>query len=219
MLVGHLGAGLAAKAIEPRLKLGTLITAAFLLDIVFWSLSLAGLESVQVPPDYPAHSVLTFSFPWSHSLLGAVVLSVGFAVAWAVMGSRRARRLGAFWDASLLIAAVVFSHWLLDWLVHQPDMLLPGGRLAGLGLWLKQPLALIVELGIVGIGLALLWARTPLQWPRKLAMLVLAIFLSALTVVGAFATAAPPPPAVFALSSLGIILLAIAVGAWADRAR
>jgi len=220
MLVGHVGVGLAAKAVEPRLNLGTLVAAALFLDIVFWALVLAGLETAHVPHDFAARHFLTFDFPWSHSLLMAVLWSFGFAVAWALWGSSRARRLGAFWDGSALLALVVFSHWLADVLVHVPEMpLIPGGVAVGLGLWQHQPLALALELLIAFVGLVALVFRTALGTGRKVVVCALTIVLAALTGFGAYADAPPPSPAILAVSSLGIIALTIAICAWCDRVR
>ena len=52
MLVGHLGAGLAAKAVAPRVGLGTLVAAAFLLDILLWLFVTLHIEGVVVPGDF-----------------------------------------------------------------------------------------------------------------------------------------------------------------------
>ena len=49
MLVGHLGAGLAAKAAAPRVGLGTLMAAAVLLDIVLWLFVAMHIEGASVP--------------------------------------------------------------------------------------------------------------------------------------------------------------------------
>jgi len=36
----------------------------------------------------------------------------------------------------VIVALLVVSHWVLDWLVHRPDLpLYPGGPKVGLGLW------------------------------------------------------------------------------------
>lgn len=220
MLVGHIGVGLAAKSIEPRLKLGTLVCAALFLDIVFWVLVLAGVETVGIPRDASVYHYLTFHFPWSHSLLAAAVWSVVFAVAWAVWGSRRARRLGAFWDASALVALVVFSHWLLDALVHVPDLpLAPGVGAVGLGLWKYQPAALILEFAIAFVALLALVLRTPLHWSRKAGVAVMTVLFAALTALGAYGDTQPPSPHIIALSSLALMFAAIAVCAWCDRGR
>jgi len=85
--------------------------------------------------------------------LGALVLAALYGGAF---GIRWGKRVG------VVLGAVVFSHWLLDLLMHRADMpLLPGGagdfpRL-GFGLWRLPALAGIVELVLVVVGSALYW--------------------------------------------------------------
>ena len=51
------------------------------------------------------------------------------------------------WRASLVVGAAVASHWLLDWVVHRPDLLLWGGSAKhGLALWNFPVVALALEL-------------------------------------------------------------------------
>jgi membrane-bound metal-dependent hydrolase YbcI (DUF457 family) len=97
---------------------------------------------------------------YTHSLLGAILLSVlAGALAWWLWG----RRIG------LVIAAVAFSHWLLDLLVHRADLpILPGnaGNLPqlGFGLWQVPIVAALVELLLV-LGGAFLYYRRASQLP------------------------------------------------------
>lgn len=63
MFVGHLGAGLAAKAVARDVNLGIVMGAALLLCV------LVGWEQMIVPPDYARKYFLLFDIPLSHSLL------------------------------------------------------------------------------------------------------------------------------------------------------
>ena len=82
---------------------------------------------------------------YTHSLLGALVLSAAFgAVAWW----RWDRRLG------LLLSAVAFSHWVLDLIVHRGDMpILPGNAgnlpLLGFGLWRLPMVSIPLEAALL----------------------------------------------------------------------
>lgn len=220
MLVGHLGAGVLAKAIEPRMKLGTLFAAALFADVVFWALVLGGIEHIGVPSDYAAHHLLSFDFPYSHSLIGIFLLSVLFALAWALWGGRRARRHGAYWDGIALILATGLSHWVLDIVVHPGDMpVLPGGPGFGFGLWLHQPAALFVELGFCVIAFAAFALRSPSNAGRKLLVGAVLAVVGGLTLEGAYGSAPAPDVIVIALSSLGVIVISVLVAAWADRSR
>src|SRR5262245_34853334 len=176
MLVGHLGAGLAAKAVEPRLGLGTLFAAAMLLDALLWAMVLIGTEAATVPGDYATQHYLYFNFPYSHSLLAAILWSVVGAIAWAALtrGGQFSGRI--FSRSAVIIALLVFSHWLLDFLVHPSQLpITPGGPTLGFGLWDEQPLGLEVELGVAAAGLLLYLPRAGIVWSRRAVVAALTI--------------------------------------------
>lgn len=87
--------------------------------------------------------------------MGALVLSALFgAVAVRPWGRR----------AGTVLAAVAFSHWVLDLLVHRADLpILPGNAadlpLLGFGLW-RSPTASIVLEAVLLVGGVLLYWRT-----------------------------------------------------------
>jgi hypothetical protein len=111
VFVGHLGAGLAAKAVEPRLGLGALFGAALFADLALWGLVLAGVESVGPPVVAGGARFFTFAFPWSHGALASVAWSaLAGALAWGLAGPRTPRRH----RLAATIAAAVASHFVLD---------------------------------------------------------------------------------------------------------
>lgn len=213
MLVGHLGAGLAAKAAAPRVGLGTLFVAALLLDIILWLFVILKLEGVVVPPDFETRHQLAFNFPWSHSLLGAVVWSAAAAAIWAF--AKGDRRLFAF--APGVIAATVFSHWVLDFLVHPPEMPIWGPGSPSVGLDIGQPLALYVELAVAALGLTIFLVRIPLGIARRASVVGVVVLAAALTTFGAYSTSPPPDMLTLAGVSLLVIFVIVAVAAVADR--
>jgi membrane-bound metal-dependent hydrolase YbcI (DUF457 family) len=145
MFVGHLGAGLVAKAADRKINLGVLFACAMLLDAVLWLLALAGVERMHAPADYARRHYLSFDFPYSHSLLGAIVWAAAAALLW-----RAFARGGGAMTGALIVALAVLSHWVLDALVHPPELTLWGGASprVGFDLWDRQPWALGVELAI-----------------------------------------------------------------------
>jgi membrane-bound metal-dependent hydrolase YbcI (DUF457 family) len=213
MLVGHIGAGLAAKAVAPRIGLGTLIAAALLLDIVLWLFVVLHLEGAAVPGDYAETHRLAFSFPWSHSLLGALFWSAAAAFVWTWSGG--AGKYFAF--APAVVAATVFSHWILDFLVHPAEMPLWGPGAPSVGLGLEQPVALIVELVIAAAGLALFLWRCKASLRRRIAVIGLALATAFLTVFGAVNTTPPGDILTVAGVSLLTLFVIVTIAAIADR--
>lgn len=216
MFAGHIGAALAIGRAERRINVGLFVLAAVWLDLVLWLLVLPGWELVTIPADFSSTHQPRFVFPYSHSLLAGVVWSAGLAGA---MFLPNARRTEMPLRATCLVAAAVFSHWLLDALVHAPELPLAGDSSVklGLGLWRNMPVALAVEAVITAAGLYLFVAGSGLPRARKVALTGLTLLILAFTVAGM--TVAPPPPSVraMALSSLATIAVTCALFAWLGR--
>ena len=213
MLVGHLGAGLAAKAVAPRVGLGTLIASALLLDIVLWLFVILHFEGATVPGDFGTRHMLAFSFPWSHSLLGALIWSAGAAFLWSWSGGE-----GKYFAAApAVISATVFSHWLLDFLVHPAEMPLWGPGAPSVGLGLEQPMAIIVELVVAAAGLGFFLLRSKLGMPRRVAIAGMVVATAALSVAGAFNATPPNEILTVAGTSLLALFVIVSISALADR--
>jgi hypothetical protein len=211
MFAGHIGAAMAIGRAEPRVNVGVFVLAALWLDLVLWLFVLLGWESVAIPADFARTHQPAFVFPYSHGLLAAVGWSLLAGVATAAVRPRR--------GAALWVALAVFSHWLLDALVHGPEMPLAseGSRKVGLGLWHSMPLALAIETLIVLAGLWLFLSAAPLTRARKIGLAALALVALAFTIAGM--TVAPPPPSVTAMaaSSLITIVVVSALAAWLGK--
>lgn len=213
MILGHYGLAFASKRLAPRTSLGTLTFAAQWLDELWPVLLLLGFEHVRPAPGLMAANSLDFSYyPYSHSLLMAIVWSLSIGVAYYLV---RRDRTGA-----LTIGALVVSHWLLDLPMHRPDLpLAPGPSVkVGLGAWNSIPLTVLLELGLLGIGLASYLRRTKSRnrigsWTLWVGVvLLLAVFASGF---------AGPPPAdekTIGLGALGLWIF-VPLFAWADRNR
>ncbi|RPJ25002.1 MAG: permease [Chloroflexi bacterium] len=147
MIAGHFGLAAGIKKIAPRLPLWSLLVATFFLDVVFIFFAAGGLERINpVDPANPnAYGGSLIEAYYTHSLLGALLIS---AIAGLFAGWRWGKRGG------YVIAGVVFSHWILDLMVHRPDLpILPGNfgnlPLLGFGLWQYPAISAIVELALV----------------------------------------------------------------------
>jgi len=136
MYIGHVGAALAAKPGRASVALVVLLVATYTPDWVDAGLCIAGI--------YNPDGVLSHSVPVI--MLFAVV---GFA-AYALT----TRDL----TGGVLVAGVIASHVLLDWITgHKPTW--PGGQMIGLGLYAHPIADLFVE-GVVMVCGALLYGST-----------------------------------------------------------
>jgi membrane-bound metal-dependent hydrolase YbcI (DUF457 family) len=147
MFVGHLALGLVAKRIEPKISLGAWMLAVILADLLCFAFLIVGIEHFDVDPEVARNRFVALNFvrniffAYSHSLLMNAIWAALFAAAY-FLWRRHAR--GAW-----LLFAAVLSHWLLDFIAHNPDMPLAPGTSAvyGLGLWNSIPATLIIEGG------------------------------------------------------------------------
>ena len=213
MFAGHIGAALAIGRAERRVNVGVFMLAALLLDLALWLFVLVGWESVAIPPNFASTHQPEFIFPYSHGLLASVAWSVlAGSVAFAACSSLGRARL----RAATLVFAAVFSHWLLDALVHAPELPVAGATSAkvGLGLWQHMPLALAVEGLILVAGLALFLSGAVLSRARKRWCVALCMLTLVFTVLGM--SVAPPPPSAgaMALSSMVTIAIVCALAYW-----
>lgn len=213
MFVGHFGVGFAAKAAAPRVSLGTLFLAAQLVDLLWPTLLLLGLEKVEIRPGITRVTPLDFvSYPISHSLLMAVVWAGLFSGAYLLLRRHAAGALAVF--------GAVVSHWLLDLATHRPDLPLwpGGGTRVGLGLWDSLPATLVVELALFAAGLALyLRATRPADRTGRFALAGLVAFLLLVHAANLFGAA---PPSVEAIAWVGHAQwLLVAWAYWVDRHR
>jgi hypothetical protein len=208
MLVGHVGAGLAAKRLAPRINLGVLFLAAMWLDALLWIFVLAGLEEVRVPPNFRDAHYLTFSFPYSHGLVASLAWSA------AAFGVARACSWNA--AAGLVVAATVFSHFLLDAIVHVVGLPVLGSQSyrLGLGLWRHTGLELALECLIGALGWWL-YVRSPraARGAARWGLAAIVTLCALLTVAGGLATEPPPDAHVLALVSLATIAI-LSLLAW-----
>lgn len=214
MFIGHFAVAFAAKRVAPKVSLGTLVLAAAFLDVVWPVLVLLGIERFRIAPGFTAVNPFDFTYyPWSHSLLMTFAWSVAFALAYFAASRDRA---GALW-----VAAVVASHWVLDFASHRPDMpLYPGGsEKLGLSLWQSIPATFAVEGLMFAAGIALYVDATKSRdRTGTIAWWTMVGLLLALYIPGPWSS---PPPSENTVAVFGIIALAI-FGPWAywiDRHR
>ena len=144
MFIGHFAPALLARGItEDAPKLGVLFIAAQLVDWAFFTFAIFGIEQLRIVPGITAMNPYDLVFmPYSHSLLATAGWALVFGV---VVGVVLRNMVAAAWGA-----IVVLSHWLLDLLVHRPDLTIAGGEdKYGLGLWNAPNIEMPLEIGLV----------------------------------------------------------------------
>ena len=111
--IGHFAAGFAAKIAAPQVPLWAYLVASETNDLLYFLFTSTGLEKkVATTMDFTrgVRYLEPGSNPWSHGLFMSMVWSVlAAALAWWISRNRR---------AGLVLGLVVFSHWVLDFLMH-----------------------------------------------------------------------------------------------------
>jgi hypothetical protein len=221
MFIGHFAPAMIAAAVRsPRLRvpLGIGFVATQLVDIGFFSFLILGIEHMRLVPQITVMNAMDlYDMPWTHSLIG----NLGWAAAFgAVIWWWRRDPLPA-----IVAAGLVLSHWVLDLIVHRPDLSLWGQPpKLGLGLWnhpaIEMPLELVLTFG----ALAFYWLRTtPIGPMGRGAPVILALALAAFQ---AFNWLEPQPyrvvdPAPAAMGWLALFAYALlgALAWWTARNR
>jgi membrane-bound metal-dependent hydrolase YbcI (DUF457 family) len=213
MFLGHFGLGFAAKKLNAQPSLGTYFIAAQFLDLVWPTLLLRGIEKVQIDPGNTAFTPLNFvHYPYSHSLVSAICWSLIFGLIYFLL-TRNGR-------TTILVAILVLSHWILDFVTHRPDLpLSPWTDMKfGLGLWNNKIATLIIEL-IIFVGGIIIYARTTIARSNAghFALWSFATFMLTIYFFNAFG---PAPDSVDSIAILGLSQwLLIGWGYWIDYTR
>ena len=215
MFVGHYGPSFAIRAVDKSIPLWFLFIAVQLVDVLWAIFVLLGIEKVRIVPGITATNPLDLYYmPYTHSLIGSVAWAGAAAVAYKLTP-----RLGN-WKAGLLVAVAVFSHWILDLLVHRPDLpLYDNAAKVGFGWWNYPVFAFVLEAAFLFGGIYLYFTKTKATTAgSRYGMIVFGILMLAIQSVVFFG---PPPGsdkqlAVTALVSYGAFA---AVAFWLERKR
>jgi hypothetical protein len=208
MFVGHYSASFAGRAAEKRIPLWLLFIAVQFIDVLWSIFVLLGIEKVRIVPGITASNPLDLYYmPYTHSLLGVLFWSALAYVVCQFVPSLRGTRTG------LILAAAVFSHWVLDLIVHRPDLTLYDsvGKM-GFGLWNYRGAAFALEMAVLFGGAALFY-RTAAHRGRLIGFV---IFLAALQVFGTFFFPPPPSDHAAAMTALSLYILLTLAAWWVD---
>jgi len=215
MFVGHYGVALAVKTERNKIPLWVLFVAVQLLDFLWAPFVLLGIEKVRFVPGITATNALDLYYmPYTHSLIGALFWSVvAFAIykiGWRKIASNR---------AALLVAFAVFSHWLLDLIVHRPDLPIYDDTLkVGFGLWNYRDIEFVLEIAILLFG-AVLYLKRNSAIARKIGII---IFVAALVLIQTSNTFLRRPPSsdrAFAITALVFYTVFAGIAFFLERRR
>lgn len=210
MFIGHYSAAFAGKRIAPAVPLPVFFIACQLIDIFWGSLVLLGVEKMRVIPNFTRSNGLDLYFmPYTHSLSSAAVWSVAAAVLfWLGTPTLPRRTLTA-----CVIGMAVAAHWMLDLLVHIPDLPLWFDSVkVGFGWWNYRIFALLLELGLLWGGVLLCLG---LDGANRSRYLLFAAAMTGLQIVSLVKQ--PTEPYMVALQLLGSYLLLTLVAHWVDK--
>ncbi len=213
MFISHFAIGFGAKAIKPKISLGILFLSAQFLDLLWPTFLLLGIETVKIDPHASRVTPLDFvSYPISHSL----IMATGWAILLGLIYWSYKKNVGE----SIVVALCVVSHWLLDFIVHIPDLpLYPGtSPKVGLGLWNSIIGTQLAE-GLIFTAGIFLYLRVTRASNKTgtYSLWSLVLFLLVIHISNLFG---PPPPGVTMIAWVGQAQWLIVLwGFWIDRNR
>ncbi|MEI9996374.1 MAG: hypothetical protein WDM91_17380 [Rhizomicrobium sp.] len=198
MFIGHYGVSFAAKAAQKQLPLWLLFIAVQWLDIVWSGLVMLDVEKLRIVHNLAEGSALDLYYmPYTHGLIGALALAAALGALTALF-FRDARVAGG-----AVVAGAVFSHWLLDLVVHLPDLpLLGDGFKVGFGLWRHVWISFPLEIAILVAGAAVYSRAVPSRTPRGDATLWM--FVAAMAALQAYISFGPDPASPLAMAQMAL---------------
>jgi hypothetical protein len=147
MLVGHYSASFAIKSMSGGLRLWVLFIAVQLMDVIWTTLLLLGVEKARVDATLKSVPLDLYYMPYSHSLVAVLIVCVAVFILYRSLVPPKGLLAPA-----MFVALAVLSHWLLDVPVHRPDLpLYDDMDKIGLGLWNYPFWALLLEVGLLFI--------------------------------------------------------------------
>ncbi len=219
MFIGHLGVALALKRVDKTLSLGLLFIAVQLVDMIFIFNILLGIERVNLISGTTAASSLEYVYyPFSHGLVANLVWAGAIYIIFRMIPTKSSSPKSR---VALVMGVAVLSHFLLDVIVHNPDLPLFGDNSykVGLGLWNYALASYVVEgLFLLGGLWIYLKSTTGKTFAGKYGMTIFTLYpltLSAMIMFG------PPMPniEVGTMLLLMFYLLSTGIAFWLDRKR
>lgn len=204
MFIGHFAVGFASKKMNKSLSLPLAFIAVQFLDFIWPIFVLLGIETVRIEEGITALVPFDFThYPYSHSLLMTVVWSLLFGFVYFISTKNR--------QNSIILGLLVFSHWVLDLIVHRPDLPLSpfSDHKVGLGMWNYPLLEIVFEFGIFLLGVYLYYtSKKPKKQFSFWSLVVVLLIFQIMNFVG------PPAPDVNAIAWGTNMMWLFVVWAW-----
>ncbi len=150
--LAHASIGIMVKPLAPKAPMWALVAATQVPDLLSFGFMALGLEHGAVTRldfEHGLQYLSLSSIVWSHGLLMSVVWSV--VVAALGMLLFRDRR------TSVILGLLVFSHWMLDFIVYRYiPVLLDNSQTIGFGLLTSSSgfiIGILMEIGLISAGI------------------------------------------------------------------
>ncbi len=216
MFVGHYAASLALKKYEKRASLGVLFLAVQFVDILFFPFVLLDIERVNIIESYTQSTHFELEYmPYTHSLVGSLIWAIAaYALfRWVIVKNK---------TVALVVALAVFSHWLLDLVVHTPDLPLwsDTSPKLGFGLW-NNAIATYTLEAVFLVSALWLYLKSTSSTTKigKYGMSIFVVFLLLVNVVNIFGPLTGDSKSGMAISALAAYFLFAACAFWLDKKR
>ncbi|MCR8656630.1 hypothetical protein [Paenibacillus endoradicis] len=179
MFIGHYSVSFISKKYEPQIPLWVLFLAVQFVDII-WSLFIfTGIEKATISHEASGSPLNLIYMPYTHSLLGAIFWS---GIAFLIIKYIPILKNRSFKKA-IIVSLAVFSHWLLDVIVHSADLpLWLNNYKIGLGLYDHAFISFSLEVILLLIGFLFYVAVT--SGKKKVGVYGLYIFMIVIILFG-----------------------------------
>ncbi len=216
MFVGHYAASLALKKFEKSVALGNLFLAVQFVDILFFLFVLLGIERMNIVENFTQSTHFELEFmPYTHGLFAAIFWTVAAYVFFRWIFVKKN-------SVAFVIALAVFSHWVLDLIVHTPDLPLwsDASLKLGLGLWNNSIATFLLEAALLMSALWLyLQSTSAISTVGKYGMGVFVILLLLVNAVFLFGPLLSNSKVAITASILISYFLFAGVAFWLDTKR
>lgn len=214
MFIGHYAPALVGAA-KGKIKLWQAFIAVQVLDFAWSGLILAGIEKARIIDGFAGNNPLDlYHMPYTHSLGMSLIWAIGAAILFALIFRKQAKA------AAVIFGVLVFSHWVLDLIVHKPDLALWfGSSKVGFGLWENPTLSNILELGL--FIAAAIWYLSKTIATGVIGKYYPILFVALFAAIHAIGQAMPLPESTseFAISALVSYIVMVLMAAGLDKTR